>query len=137
MSEIQRLCVQCGTANALDARYCAHCGYDTQSALPVPRPSLPAVVGAAALPVLVGAASFALRMGWRLVQSRAAQQAARKAVQVVAPQPAPTALAPKVEALPAPPTRRTTIRIRSTWAMGDANGVWRQGVSEHTIEIDE
>jgi hypothetical protein len=38
----------------------------------------------------------------------------------------------------APPARpRTTIRIRSSWAVGDANGVWRQGVSDHTIEIDE
>jgi hypothetical protein len=29
------------------------------------------------------------------------------------------------------------IRIRSSWAVGDANGVWRKGTSDQTIEIDD
>jgi hypothetical protein len=35
------------------------------------------------------------------------------------------------------PRTRRSIRIRSTWAVGDARGVWRQGATEHIIEIDE
>jgi hypothetical protein len=137
MSEIQRICVQCGQTNPLDARFCARCGYDTQGALPAQRASLPAVVGRAALPVLVGAASLAVRAGWRLLQSRLAQPAPRAEVQLPATQqdqaiPLPS----RSEMSTARPARRS-IRIRSTWAMGDANGVWRQGSSEHIIEIDE
>jgi hypothetical protein len=133
MSDIQRICVQCGYANPLESRYCARCGYDSQAALPAPRTTLPAVIGRAALPVLVGAASVALRVGWRLLQQRASQ-AAR-------PQPPqqPRAIVPRPEAppVPLPPRARRTIHIRSTWATGDANGVWRQGSSEHFIEIEE
>jgi hypothetical protein len=32
---------------------------------------------------------------------------------------------------------RRTIRIRSSWAVGDANGVWKKGASEHIIELDD
>jgi hypothetical protein len=129
MSEIQRICVQCGQTNPLETRYCARCGYDSQGALPAQRTSLPAVIGSAALPVLVGAASLAVRMGWKLLQSHLAQNAAPQS-----PHAAP--LASRAEVTAAPRTRRT-IRIRSTWSMGDANGVWRQGASEHIIELDD
>jgi hypothetical protein len=137
MSTIQRICAQCGQPNPVESRFCAHCGYDAQSALPAPQSSLPVVVGRAAVPVLLGVASLALRAGWKLLQSRSAQQAARRAVQTVMNRPAPAApLAPRPEAAPAPRPRRT-IRIRSQWAVGDARGVWQQGMSEHTIELDE
>jgi hypothetical protein len=32
---------------------------------------------------------------------------------------------------------RRVIRIRSSWAVGDGRGNWRQGASDHTIEINE
>lgn len=131
MSEIQRICVECGYANPLESRYCARCGNDSQSALPVQRTSLPAVISRAALPVLVGAASLAVRVGWRLIQQRMAQGAQSQPIQVM-----PRAAAPSSAPSPAPRSRRT-IHIRSTWATGDASGIWRQGSSEHVIEIEE
>lgn len=127
MSDIQRICVQCGYANPLESRYCARCGNDSQGELPAPRKSLPMVISRAALPVLVGAASLAARAGWRLLQQRLAAPAA---------QPQPLQAMPRSAAPPVPRARRT-IHIRSTWATGDANGVWQQGSSEHFIEIEE
>ncbi len=131
MSEIQRICVQCGYANPLESRYCARCGSDSQDALPVQRTSLPVVISRAALPVLVGAASLAVRVGWRLIQQRMAQGTRTQPIQVVPRSDPPTPAS-------APVSRgRRTIHIRSTWATGDANGIWRQGSSEHVIEIEE
>ncbi|MCC6167320.1 MAG: zinc ribbon domain-containing protein [Caldilineaceae bacterium] len=131
MSEIQRICVQCGYANPLESRYCARCGYDSQGALPALRPSLPAVIGRAALPVLVGAASVALRVGWKLLQQRGARAQS-------SPAPQPVMRRPAAPPAPRPAARtRRTIHIRSTWATGDASGVWQQGSSEHFIEIEE
>src|SRR5258706_16414510 len=75
MSEIQRICAQCGKSGALEARYCPHCGYDAQAGLPAPRNTLPVSIGKAALPILAGVASLALRAGWKLLQSRLAQSA--------------------------------------------------------------
>ena len=80
MSEVQRICPQCAAAGPLSARYCARCGHDYQGELPAPQSSLPMVLGRAAVPVLVGAASVALRIGWKLLQSRWAQEAAERAV---------------------------------------------------------
>ena len=76
MSEVQRICPECQTAGPLSGRYCPSCGYDFQGALPAPQYNLPVVLGKAAVPVLVGAASVALRIGWKLLQSRWAQAAA-------------------------------------------------------------
>ncbi len=141
MSDVQRVCAQCGKANPLAARYCAACGYDFEAALPAPRTSLPVLVGRAALPVLAGAASLALRAGWKLLQQRWAQAntpAVPDAARPVQP-PAQTASqvpAVRRETLAARRPRRV-IHIRSSWAVGDANGVWRQGHSEHTIEFDD
>lgn len=137
MSNVQRLCPQCGEANPIEARYCAHCGYDSQAALPAPRLNLPAVIGRAALPVLAGAAGLVVRAGWRLLQSRLAQASAR---------PVPTSPAPNVQQPLAPQSRsevilprraKRTIHIRSSWAVNNGNGVWQQGTSEHTIELDD
>ena len=146
MSDVQRICAQCSTAGPLDARYCTRCGYDFQAELPVRQNNLPIVIGKAALPVLVGAATLALRAGWRLLQSRTAQEAARKAFdstfnRSVEPhgeqhveQAKPPA--PRQEEV-APRQSRRTIHIRSSWAVGDANGVWRHGHSEHKIDLDD
>ena len=147
MNNIQRICEKCGEGGALDARYCPHCGYDSQgiggAALPAPRLQLPVALGKAALPLLAGAASLALRAGWKLLQRRLAnttpEQAANAFTHFVqrATPPAPTQpLAPRQET-PVQRRPRRTIHIRSNWAVGDVNGVWRQGSSEHTIEIDE
>jgi hypothetical protein len=127
MSNVQRVCVQCGEGNPVEARYCARCGYDSQAALPVQRTNLPVVIGRAALPVLVGAASLVVRAGWKLLQSRLAQPATSP--KPAAPQPRPEMVA----------TRRAkrTIHIRSAWAINNGDGVWRQGTSEQTIELDD
>jgi hypothetical protein len=136
MNSIQRICPQCGQAGSLEARYCARCGFDSQSALPTPMSNLP-MVARAALPVLITAAGIALRAGWRLLQSRWAQEAARKAVNMAVQPASPKPVAPATETdLPAG-RRKRVIHIRSIWAEGDANGVWREGSSEQRIEIDE
>jgi hypothetical protein len=135
MSNVQRVCPQCAAAGSLNARYCAKCGYDFEGELPALASKLPLALGKAAVPVLVGAASVALRLGWKALQSRWAQAAAEKAVDVAlhktqsppAPRPADA-----VERRP-----RRTVTIRSAWSVGDANGVWRQGYSEHRIDLDE
>lgn len=125
---------------------------------------LPMQLRKAALPLLAGAAGLVVRAGWRLLQSKTAREialnAAHSAVQSrFQPQPsrggAPTKegtpsksgfghLQPKSNSLSAQSSkpvaaRRSgrTIRISSRWAVGDANGVLRQGQSEHTIEIDD
>jgi hypothetical protein len=126
MSEVNRICSQCGGNVPLQTRYCGTCGYDTSSGLPVHRTNLPATVGKAALPVVAGLAGLALRTGWKLLQAQLTQMATRQA------QTAPLA---RQE----PPARhsQTVIRIRSKWIVGDGKGNWKQGSEEHTIEIDE
>jgi hypothetical protein len=132
MSNVQRVCVQCGEGNPVESRYCARCGYDSQSALPAPRSNLPAVIGRAALPVLIGAASLAMRAGFKLLQSRLAQPPAAKAPNV-SPQVVPQ---PRNDASTTRHAKRT-IHIRSAWSVNNGNGVWQQGSSEHTIELDD
>ncbi len=139
MSEIQRICPQCGKGSALDAQFCAHCGYDTQAGLPAPRSLLPVTIGKAALPLLAGVASLAIRAGWKLLQNHLAQRTADNVLVVPKTPPATpqnTQLAARNEQVAAHRPRRT-IHIRSSWAMGDANGRWQQGNSEHTIEIED
>ncbi len=143
MANVQRICEQCGEGGPLDVRYCPHCGYDTQAALPMPTRNLPMVIGKAVLPILAGAATLALRMGWKLLQQRLSTELAKSTMPLakVAPvQPATvqSALAQSAEAPVTPSMRaRRTVRIRSTWAVGDANGVWQQGSSDHTIEFED
>lgn len=139
MSEVQRICPQCGEPGPLTARYCPHCGADSQAALPAPRSNLPAVLTKAALPILAGAASLALRAGWKLLQSRMAANVTTNVTEH-AIQSLRTASATqppaRTEQVPASRPRRT-IRIRSAWAVTDGNGVHRSGVSEHQIELDD
>lgn len=141
MSKIQRICEQCGESGPLEARYCPHCGYDSQGsdphALPVPRKQLPMALSKAALPILAGAASLVLRAGWKLLQQRLATTTPEEAAQALSNLARRPAAPPQPAPQPATRRPRRTIHIRSNWAVGDANGVWRQGSSEHTIEIDE
>ncbi len=143
MSNVQRVCMQCGEGNPVESRYCARCGYDSQAALPAPRASLPAVIGRAALPVLVGAASLVVRAGWKLLQNRLAQAAASpmstvsKVSNVSQPNVSqPIVHQPRTEIRPARRAKRT-IHIRSAWSINNGNGVWQQGTSEQMIELDE
>ncbi len=136
MSNVQRVCVQCGEGNPVESRYCARCGFDSQATLPVPRSSLPEVIGRAALPVLVGAASLAVRAGWKLLQSRLAQ-ASRPPVPTVQQPISPQPIIPIPRSEISQPRRaKRSIHIRSSWAVNNGNG-WQQGNSEHHIEIDE
>jgi hypothetical protein len=141
MNDVQRICAQCGMGNPVESRYCAHCGNDSQAALPAARTNLPAVIGRAALPVLVGAASLVVRAGWKLLQNRLAQSAlpARSAPQRPIQQPHPEIIPPETVRSPIIPSGRAkrTIHIRSSWAINNGNGVWQQGTSEQTIEVDD
>lgn len=138
MTNVQRICEECGESGPLNVRYCPHCGFDTQAALPMSTRNLPMVIGKAALPLLAGVASLALRAGWKLLQ----QRLETATLQSGTPQPTqPAANAkpvPPVARQSTAPTRaRRTIHIRSSWAVGDVNGNWRQGTSEHTIEFED
>ena len=129
MSEVNRICSQCGGSVPLQTRYCGSCGYDTSGGLPVHRFDLPATVTKAALPVVAGLAGFALRTGWKLLQAQLTQMATRQA------QVTPVARREPATKDPAHQSQ-TVIRIRSKWVVGDAKGNWKQGSEEHTIEID-
>ncbi len=135
MSDVQRICANCGEAGPLTARYCPHCGNDSQAALPIQRSNFPITLSKAALPILAGAASLMLRAGWKLLQSRMAATVTETAIGALrtnrAGQP------PMRTAQPMTHKPRQTIRIRSAWAVTDGNGVQRSGVSEHQIEIDD
>ncbi len=134
MTDVQRICARCGHSNPLEARYCARCGDDSRGQLPVAQTNLPLVIGRAALPVLATAAGFALRVGWRLLQNRLARTSA---VTPVRPAPSPASNLPaRVTTQPIAANRRT-IHIRSAWAVSDGQGGWREGVSDHTIEVDD
>lgn len=139
MSEVQRICPQCSEPGPLTARYCPHCGADSQAALPAPRSNLPAVLTKAALPLLAGAASLALRAGWKLLQSRAtaavAANVTEHAIQSLRTAKAPQPPA-RMEQAPAAKPRRT-VHIRSAWSVTDGNGNHRSGFSEHQIEFDD
>lgn len=127
MSNVTRICPQCGHGNAMDTRYCAQCGYDSQSNLPVPQgTNLPAVIGKAAVPVLVGAASLALSAGLKLLQNALSKPAAQQPIQV---KNAATGEVAK--------RGRMTITVRTAWAVGDSSGHWEKGQSEQTIELGE
>lgn len=129
MSNVTRICPQCGFGNGMENRYCAQCGADTHASLPMTQGSnLPAVIGKAALPVLVGAASLAISMGWKLLQGVLSKPPTQ------GQGPAPL----QVKSTPLVPTRgRMTVTIRTSWAAGDSSGRWEKGQSEQTIELGE
>jgi hypothetical protein len=128
MSEVFRVCPNCGQDVAMAARHCSECGYNTQDGYPLERRNnLPAMVAKVGLPVAAGLTGLVLRAGWQLLQKQL---------------PTLTANALNRSA-PRPPTRPRTgrgsrfIHIRSKWAVGDRSGVWQTGEEEHTIEIDD
>jgi hypothetical protein len=127
MSDVSKICPQCGGGNALDTRYCAHCGCDTQSALPMVQNNLPVVLSKAAVPMLAGVAGLALSVGWKLLTGMF-NQTERPPLKVERGET--TAIQR------AAPTPRRTITIRTSWAIGDSSGAWRRGESEQTIEFD-
>ena len=132
MSTIYRVCPECGEQSQLEAKHCAHCGFNHEGGVPALQKNLPLVMGKAALPLLAGALSLAARAGWKLLQGRIEQSAP----QARTPRNhAPVATTSDADS--APLTPRKVIHIRSSWAIGDAAGTWRRGSSEHTIEIHE
>ncbi|MCB0063862.1 MAG: zinc ribbon domain-containing protein [Caldilineaceae bacterium] len=144
METVQRICENCGAAGPLAARYCPSCGYDREVAqpkreLPIRSKNLPMVLGKAALPLLAGAASLALRAGWKLLQARLAattpEQAAAALQRLANATPTQVSVDPQSTS-PARKARRT-VHIKSSWAVGDSNGNWQRGSSEHTIEFEE
>ncbi len=135
MSTVHRICAACGKDVPLQAQHCPHCGHDTQAGLPVKTNSgLPMVVGKAAVPMLVTAGTLIARMVWKLVRERSLPAAT--AALKVQPAPAPQPLT-RGEPQPIVARARRSIHIRSTWAVGDANGIWRQGMTEHQIDFEE
>lgn len=128
MSEVFRVCPNCGQDVAVTARHCGECGYDAQGGYPLEgRNNLPAVVAKVGLPVAAGLAGLALRAGLQLLQKQLPALAAN-------------ALNRSAARPPAQPRRgrgSRFIHIRSKWAVGDRNGVWQSGEEEHTIEIDD
>ena len=124
MSEVFRVCPNCGQDVAMTARHCGACGYNTQGGYPLEsRNNLPAMVAKVGLPVAAGLAGLALRAGLQLLRKQLPTLASN-ALSRNAPQP-----------------RRGRgsrfIHIRSKWAVGDKNGVWRSGEEEHIIEVDD
>lgn len=134
MSDVSRVCSQCGGKVALDSRFCGGCGYDTSAGLPAEQPKLPAQLAAAALPVAAGLASWAVRAGWKLLRARLEDMAQNPPAVVEPARPAKRRAGPAQQESGRP---KRTVRIRSTWAVGDGNGVWRQGTEEHIIDIEE
>lgn len=134
MASIHRICPSCGKDTPLDARHCPHCGHDTLSGLPAHRESaLPAVVGKAALPLVATAGTLVVRMIWRLVRERltalANAPAASPALRTQPPAP--------LEKQPPAVRRGRSIRIRTSWAVGDAGGIRRQGYTDQQIDFDD
>lgn len=128
MSEVYRVCPGCGQDVAMAARHCSACGYNTEDGYPLERRSnLPEVVTKVGLPVAVGLAGLALRAGLQLLQNQLPALASNALNRGAARQPAQ----------PRKKRGGRVIHIRSKWAVGDRNGVWRSGEEEHTIEVDE
>jgi hypothetical protein len=132
MAEVNRICPACGKNSPLEARHCPHCGHDATIGVPMRQTNLlPATVTRAALPVLVTAGTLALRMVWRLVKQQLLSPAS---LSVVTPSKTMPQASPSDT-----PARRSgrSIRVRTAWAVGDANGIQRQGYSDQQIDFDE
>lgn len=132
MADVYRICPACGKNSPMEAQHCPHCGNDISAGVPMKQNSqLPAALGKAALPVLATAGTLALRMMWKLVRQQLFS-------------PMPPSAAPSDRSTPQrvqseTPARRggRSIRIRTAWAVGDANGIQRQGYSDQQIDFDE
>ena len=123
MSEVFRVCPNCGQNVAMAARHCGECGYNTQGGYPLEgRNNLPAVVAKVGLPVAAGLAGLALRAGLQLLQKQLPTLAAN-ALSRSAPRPAQ----------PRRGRGSRFIHIRSKWSVGDRNGgvAVRRGRAHH------
>ena len=90
MSDVSRVCSQCGGKVAIDSRFCGRCGYDTTAGLPIEQRNLPAQIASAALPVAAGLAGWAVRAGWKLLRNRLEEMTKNPpAVSASRPAPAP------------------------------------------------
>lgn len=136
MSDVSRVCSQCGGKVALDSRFCGRCGHDTTAGFPVvEQRNLPAQIATVALPVAAGLFSWAVRSGWKLLRTRLDEMAHNPpGVTPIRTAPAPQRAAPLQKESGRP---KRTIHIRSAWAVSDGSGVWRQGAEEHIIDIEE
>lgn len=139
MSDVYRICSNCGKRTSeIERRFCPDCGTDSHAELAVTESSLAFAASKAALPLLVGTVSLALRFGLKLLQSRAALSAAQNASTLS------RFSAPSAKSVPTVSSESSIskqsgrrIRIRAAWSMGDSNGNWQKGQSEHIIDIDE
>ena len=134
MSEVFRVCPKCGKNVAIDSRHCGICGYDTQDGYPLERRNLPVEVAKVALPVVAGLTGLALRAGWHILRKQLPALAANAVNEITA---APPPQKPVSKSTAQHRTRGRVIRIRSKWAVGDRNGVWKSGEEEHIIEVNE
>lgn len=143
MSTVYRVCPKCGNrTDEIAIRFCPACGADSDTELALSESPLSIAASKAALPLLVGVTSFALRFGWKLLQSRARISApyhkANTVARVSSKQPknerADVDDAHSISQPNRQPRRR--IRIRSAWTAGDSDGNWQEGESEQIIDID-
>lgn len=131
MEIVYRVCPECGKDAPIEAQFCPHCGKDTNSGLPVKQAgNMPIVVGKAALPVLATVGTLLVRTLWKMLRQRPNPLGA------VIGSDAASAVAHR-EQSPAKATRGPSVRIRTTWAVGDASGIRQQGFTEHVIQFDE
>lgn len=141
MADVHRICAACGKDTPLEARHCPHCGHDTVAGLPMKSESaLPAVVGKAALPVLATAGTLVARVMWRLVREKLLAAAATPVAQPPAVRSAQQhpAAPPAAQPTTQPAMRRgRSIRIRTSWSVGDAQGNYRQGYTDQQIDFDD
>ena len=138
LAQVHRICAACGKDSPLEAQYCPHCGQDSYAGLPMRQgSSLPMVVTKAAWPVLATAGTLAARVIWKLLRERILSAAnitvrTEPAAPVVRVDDQPIA-----QPIAQSQRSRRALRIRTTWAVGDANGIQRQGYTDQTIEFDD
>ena len=125
MSDIERICPECGAANAVDVHFCGACAAPLSStALARRQSALPTTFEPKDAALAVGAtglAAVALRVGTVLVKQVAQMLADRR------DDPAPAPLAERE------PRRRPVMRIRRSWAIGDSSGLRQWGNEDITI----
>lgn len=125
MSDVERICPECGAANAVDVHFCGACAAPLSSrALARRESTLPAKIEPKNAALAVGAtgvAAVALRVGTVLVK-----------------QVAKTLLDRERDDEPAPlaerePEGRPVMHIKRSWAIGDSTGVRQWGSEDITI----
>lgn len=125
MNDVERICPECGAANAIDVHFCGACAAPLSSrALAHRESALPAKIEPKNAALAVGAtgiAAVALRVGTVLVKQVARTLLDRTSEEQSAP------LAKKE------PEGRPVMRIKRSWAIGDSTGVRQWGSEDITI----